>query len=110
MAVWTSKTICPFCFHAFPLRAMRFRCLAPTCKGREVDPIYAEARGTEAVIKGRVLLPGKSSLFSGVPHEALCDACKMVSHTRLCPYCHFELPHDVGHADQRIIAIIGGRA
>jgi len=88
---------------------MRFRCLAPTCKGREVDPIYADARGTEAVVKGRVLLPGKIGL-SGVPHEALCDACRTVSHTKLCPYCHFELPHDVGQVDQRIIAIIGGRA
>lgn len=109
MIGWTRKTVCPFCFHAFALRAMRFRCLAPTCKGREIDPIYADARGTEAVVKGRVLLPGKVGL-SGVPHEALCDACKMISHTKLCPYCHFELPHDVGQVDQRIIAIIGGRA
>lgn len=109
MLGWTRKTICPFCFHAFALSTMRFRCLAPTCKGRETDSIYAEVRGSEAVTMGRVLLPGKVP-FGSIPHEAMCDACKVVSHTRLCPFCHFELPHDVGQVDQRIIAIIGGRA
>jgi GTPase SAR1 family protein len=109
MVGWTRKTICPFCFHAFALSVMRFRCLSPTCKGREIDILYAEVRGTETVTMGRVLLPGKAS-FGNIPHEALCDVCKTISHTRLCPFCHFELPHDVGHVDQRIIAIIGGRA
>jgi len=32
----------------------------------------------------------------------------MESRTRICPACHFELSHDVGQIDQRIIAIIGG--
>lgn len=109
MLGWTRKTICPFCFHAFTLSTMRFRCLAPTCKGRETDTIYAEVRGSEAVTMGRVLLPGKVP-FGSFPHEAICDACNTISHTRLCPFCHFELPHDVGQVDQRIIAIIGGRA
>jgi GTPase SAR1 family protein len=59
---------------------------------------------------GRVLIPRKRTLGLGSAREAECGACHTISRTRLCPACHFELPHDVGQIDQRIIAIIGGRA
>jgi hypothetical protein len=45
-----------------------------------------------------------------VPRVLECDACKKESRTRLCPTCHYELSHDVGQIDQRIVAIIGGSA
>jgi hypothetical protein len=43
-----------------------------------------------------------------VPSVVECTVCKKETRTRLCPTCHYELSHDVGQIDQRIIAIIGG--
>src|SRR5579884_3577431 len=103
-------TLCPFCFHTFALHEIPFRCMMPTCAGRTADPIYAQARGVGKIVMGRVITPARRSLILGATREATCDSCKTVSRTRLCPHCHFELPHDVGMVEQRIIAIIGGRA
>ncbi|HLZ63265.1 MAG TPA: hypothetical protein VKR06_40550 [Ktedonosporobacter sp.] len=84
--------------------------MAPTCSGRGTDTVYATARGSAKMMMGQVIAPARRSLVLGIPREATCDTCKTISHTRLCPHCHFELSHDVGLIDQRIIAIIGGRA
>ena len=46
----------------------------------------------------------------GLPSAVECGSCKVESRTRICPTCHFELSHDIGQIDQRIISIIGGRA
>jgi GTPase SAR1 family protein len=104
------SVICPFCFHSFSLHEIPFRCMAPTCAGRADDPIYAQARGYSKSVMGRVIAPARRSFVTKIPLAATCDTCKTVSHTRLCPHCHFELSHDIGLVDQRIIAIIGGRA
>ncbi len=105
------KLICPFCFHAFAAQDLCFRCIIPSCPGREPDKVYAEARCYVVTKMGRVIIPpDKPWFWSGAPREAVCNSCKAVSHTYLCPYCHFELPHDVGQIDQRIVAIIGARA
>lgn len=107
MVALTQTIICPMCFHAFPPQKLHFRCMAPTCTGREKDTLFAEASGYDVAVMGRVLTP---RMRFGVPREAVCDVCGGISRMRLCPDCHFELPHDVGQIDQRIIAIIGGRA
>jgi len=70
--------------------------MTPTCAGREKDVVYAEARGYGVTIMGRILVPDKRLLALSVPQEARCDTCMRVSRTRICPYCHFELPHDIG--------------
>lgn len=105
-----TKILCPYCFRSFPARALRFRCEAPHCTGKEKDSIYADARGDTAVIMGRVIVPHNRMPGLGIPFKATCDTCHTVSHNPLCPYCHFELSHDIGQIDQRIVAIIGGRA
>lgn len=110
MALFTSKEICPFCFYTFSPSEIRFRCMNPNCPGISPDPEYATARGYGAVRMGRVLAPARKLLSAGFPHEVICDDCGIVSRTPLCPECHFELPPDIGQIDQRIIAIIGGRA
>lgn len=107
MVSFASKLTCPFCFRLFSLQDIRFRCMRPTCTGKAPDSVYAHARNYEATQMGRVLVPRKRRF--GMPQAATCDTCKEESTTRLCPYCHFELPHDIGQTDQRIIAIIGGR-
>lgn len=106
MDLLNQKITCPFCFSAFPPQELRFRCVVPSCSGRTPDIVYATARGYGVTQMGRVLTPTKRVF--GLPRVAICDVCKMESRTRICPACHFELSHDVGQIDQRIIAIIGG--
>jgi hypothetical protein len=83
--------------------------MMPSCKGREIDTIYADARGYGATVMGRVLVGPHTSKYAP-PQEVVCDKCQTVSYTYLCPHCHFELPHDIGQIDQRIIVIVGARA
>jgi hypothetical protein len=108
MVSLAAKLTCPFCFSLFAPQDVRFRCMEAMCNGKTSDALYAQARGyTGAIIMGRVLVPNKRLL--GLPKKIECDVCKRQSITRLCPNCHYELPHDIGQIDQRIIAIIGGR-
>lgn len=97
---------CPFCFSSFSAQEMLFRCVALNCSGRAPDSVYATVRGFAPTPMGKVL-PGAQRSF-GVPRVAECDTCNGETRTRICPKCHFELSHDVGQIDQRIIAIIGG--
>ncbi len=106
MDLLNQKITCPFCFSAFSPQELRFRCVGPGCSGRAPDAIYATSRGYGVTQMGRVLIPTKRAF--GLPRAAICDVCKTESRTRICPVCHFELSHDVGQIDQRIIAIIGG--
>jgi hypothetical protein len=81
----------------------------PTCPGRAPDPVYANARGLPITLMGCILIPRKGGRFGNGPVQGVqCGACKQMSHTRICPNCHFELAPDIGQVDSRIIAVIGG--
>ena len=109
MKALSQKIICPFCFASFSAQKIVFRCLNPHCSGRAEDIMYARARGGHvSAAMGYVLPPSKSLLSIGVSSVTQCTLCKKETRTRLCPECHYELSHDVGRIDQRIIAIIGG--
>jgi hypothetical protein len=108
MNVLSQKIVCPFCFASFGAQKILFRCLNPRCSGRIEDTVYANARGYVPAAMGCVLPSPKSRLNIGVPNVIECITCKRETRTRLCPECHYELSHDVGQIDQRIIAIIGG--
>lgn len=102
------KITCPFCFESFTAQEIQFRCLNPGCSGRAPDTIYADARGLSPQQRGHVVSGKKSAFGFGVTRSVDCDICKKEARTRLCPQCHFELSHDVGQVEQKIIAIIGG--
>jgi hypothetical protein len=104
------ELLCLFCFRSFLQQNLCFRCMTPTCAGRALDEVYAKVRGYGTTMMGRVLVPGSRRSVFGPPNDVICDICKTVSYTRICPHCHFELPHDIGQIDQRIIALIGARA
>ena len=57
---------------------------------------------------GHVVNGKKATIRIGTARNIDCDLCGKEVRTRLCPKCHFELSHDVGQVDQKIIAIIGG--
>src|SRR6185312_425406 len=100
---------CPCCYEQFSSDNVRYRCMVDACKGKVPDPEYASKRGLIPVSMGRILV-GRHSLKLG-GEGVRCDVCKNVSVTRVCPYCHQELGSEVGQIkDQKIIAIIGGRA
>ena len=110
MALLTQSITCPFCFSKFPVDGMLFRCVALACSGRAPDPTYSNARGFGTLPMGHIIPPTKQgfSVMSSIPKVAQCDVCKRETRTRICPECHFELSHDMGQIDQKIIAIIGG--
>ncbi len=99
---------CPCCYEQFPGEDVRYRCVVDSCRGKMPDLEYATKRGASLVPMGRILV-GRRSLKFG--DGVRCDACGSRSTTRVCPYCHQELGQELGHIkDQKIIAIIGGRA
>lgn len=99
---------CPYCFGQFAFEDARYRCMNDACKGQAPDPEYVSKRGLSLVPMGRVLV-GRRSLHLG--EGVRCDSCGVRSTTRVCPYCHQDLGPELGQIkDQKIIAIIGGRA
>src|SRR5882724_5038490 len=108
MNILNHKIICPFCFTSSGPQDIVFRCLYLTCPGRAEDGLYANAHAIAPMMMGRVLASPKTLLRVGVQHAVECDKCQKETRTRLCPACHYELSHDVGQIDQRIVAIIGG--
>ncbi len=101
------RITCPFCFADFAPQDIKFRCIEPMCPAKAPDPIFASARDIAEQEMGYVLIPPRR--FGNIlSNRMVCDACKKLSYTRLCPNCHFELSQDVGQIDQHIIAIIGG--
>lgn len=107
-----TKITCPFCFESFGAQEIHFRCINPQCQGRAEDILYARKRGLQPEQKGHAF--GLEKVTNGrvlsISCSARCDMCEMMSDTRLCPECHFELSHDVGQVPQRTIAVIGGRS
>ena len=102
--------VCPFCFKRFAADTTPFRCKRPACP-QEPDQIYAREQGILAVPMGHVIQPPKASFFGlKMQTSVRCDKCNVETRVRICPNCHFELSHDAGLIEQRIIAIIGGRA
>lgn len=50
------------------------------------------------------------NFMTTVSHGLRCSACEVVSNTRICPQCHYKLPPNIEQSEQKVIAIIGGRA
>lgn len=102
------RITCPLCFGSFAGREVLFRCQDPRCPQKAVpDLVYQERIGRTAP-PGHVFgLP--LSVKGDTPQGAPCDACRKETRKRLCPLCHFDLAHDAGLVDDRVIAIIGGR-
>lgn len=104
--------VCPFCFERSAADTVPFRCKRPACP-QEPDLVYARGQGlAQAIPMGHVIQPPKASFFGKLRMQTSvrCDKCNVETRVRICPNCHFELSYDAGLIEQRIIAIIGGRA
>lgn len=109
------ELLCPFCFEKNDMSKLRFRCSNSRCPGKQEDQVIAEYQGllqTEPM--GLVFAPPKSgiSLFggSGAVREAKCPTCQRETAKRVCPKCHYELKHASSNIEEKMIAVIGGRA
>jgi hypothetical protein len=102
--------ICLSCYHRFSAARILFRCIMPDCTGQVPDEIYVKAHPTDEAPQGRILFPNQSGLNLKVPRAVPCDVCRYVSHARICPQCHADLPYDTGRINQYNITIIGSHA
>jgi hypothetical protein len=103
------RITCPQCFTTFAAREVHFRCMDPHCP--RWGEVKRPAAGGGVPVMGHVFAAPQRGLRSafGVVRKAACDACGVEASKRLCGTCHFELTHDAGLVDERVIAIIGGR-
>lgn len=109
------EIICPFCFEKIKPQSIEFRCANITKKidgsfvcGLEPDEKLAIYRGLKTAIpQHKVFSKGKFSF--GLPREANCPGCGLLSRDRLCPSCHNMLPYYYGDTDNYIFAVIGAK-
>jgi GTPase SAR1 family protein len=98
--------VCPYCYHAFSERNIRFRCSGQPGAGyaactREVDPALRKLGQEEPLPP---LFPA-----DGRRDEAVCPACHGPTHIRVCPSCHSRLPANFSTVQGRLIALVGPR-
>lgn len=103
--------VCPYCFEKSSLKTIAFRCKNNPAKCSPVnDSQLAAFEMVGTKMAGKVFLPAKKgSARLKLSREAACPDCQAVSHTRLCPSCHNELPFTIGEHRDYIFAIIGAK-
>ena len=108
--------LCPYCFERTDTSKLLFRCRNKKCPGQREDKIYAEYQGLlKAPIMGKTFIGEKKGLarFFGSSDkllEAECPECNKKTTQRACPKCHYELKYVGNNIDEKMVAIIGGRA
>ena len=104
--------ICPCCFEKFNANEVEFRCSNVSCSHQTPDTVYAGFRRiSPAPVKGCTfsVVGNRFLAYFNVRLAADCPHCKKETQVRVCPHCHFQLPHDAGVVEDKVIAIIGGR-
>jgi hypothetical protein len=97
------KELCPYCFEHFSLRDAPFRCSAPAKRcAPEKDDVLDEAWEIDVPL-GKVVAPAGRG-----QRGVRCPDCNQLTHKRLCPHCHQDLPPTIGDQRSFIFAIIGG--
>ncbi len=110
------QVTCPFCFNTFTVTEIEFRCINSRCPGRAPDSVYAEYQGLPSPpMLGKIFSPERTNL-QGLRQrfkpqlKSTCPDCQRDTPKRVCPICHYDLMHDAGLMNERIIAVIGGRS
>jgi Double-GTPase 2 len=98
--------VCPYCYHAFAERDIRFRCSGRARVGRtpckpERDETLEELMGETASLLPPVFHPGKPA------DEAACPRCGQPTRAQICPRCHSRLPAAFRSVQGRLIALAG---
>jgi GTPase SAR1 family protein len=110
----SNDILCPFCFERNDISKLRFRCINGRCSGQQEDLVIADYQGGLASKMGLVFDPPKKgfSLFGGSDslRQAKCPTCDRETTKKICPKCHYELRHAASNVEEKMIAVIGGRA
>ena len=90
---------CPNCFHKFKKQDALFRCASiPQICPHVEDETYNTFHKDTIEAQGRVLVQpprSKRDLLKRVMEQSsdrACDSCSTVTHQRVCPHCHHNLP------------------
>jgi hypothetical protein len=98
---------CPYCYEAFGLRDIEFRCSGRTgwggrrCKP-EPDKVLSEHIDREVTLPPAFAAKTPDTL-------AACPRCGVSTTTRICPACHRRLPALFGQIPSRMIALVGAK-
>lgn len=108
-----SKTtfICPYCFEKHKISEVQFRCTNRRCE--DVDDIEMtryENGSLRIPKKGKMTFKPSGKVVLSVPQSAACPKCGSITHKRICPSCHNELPESTLSGEDMIISIVGARA
>lgn len=99
-----SRETCPYCFETLRLRDTPFRCSSPAVRcPPQLDPVRQKA-WNDATPMGKVLQAERKLHW-----QRRCPDCNELTHKRLCPYCHMELPRTLGEYANLIFAVIGAK-
>jgi hypothetical protein len=84
---------CPHCFQQFKKREAPFRCgsITQICSHTE-DVRYNQFHDVPVQTQGRVLQSQASRWFWNKKESCACDVCATITHQRICPQCHHNLP------------------
>lgn len=110
------KLICPFCYSSFTEKDILFRCesLNEQRCAKENDEKLAHYFGLSNFNAAHVIPAKEATLWESlfgkkVPDSMKCNSCSFISHKRICPECHNELPPFFHQAESHIISIVGAR-
>jgi hypothetical protein len=98
--------VCPYCYHEFGDRDIRFRCSGEPAAGWPPCPRRADPR-QQRLGEHEPLPP----VFSADGHrdDAVCPSCHGPTHVQVCPECHSRMPASFKAVQGRLVALIGPR-
>ena len=117
------KYVCPFCFAEHAIGDVEFACDSRMiCAQRDPSGKIVGVPGagepdkkmqeykhlSQAPLGPHHFRAHKTPKFS-MPDSAVCDWCRQVSRTRVCPSCHNTLPSTIDNDEAMIISLIGTR-
>ncbi|MFO0572919.1 MAG: hypothetical protein U1A78_02890 [Polyangia bacterium] len=103
------RLLCPYCFESYPPSALGFRCVTPDptrCPMEEDQHLARYERMQKGRLLAHVFLPPRRLL--GTVTAATCR-CGAKTTKRVCPFCHNELPRELGLSRSCSIALVGAK-
>lgn len=101
--------VCPYCFNRYPVADLAFRCVNPDSTRCALEPderLSQYQRLPTSPMLQHVFVPGKRRRRSA--RTATCR-CGMKTTKQVCPFCHNELPHELGLTKNCTVALVGAK-
>lgn len=108
--------ICPYCFHSFGPEHVLFRSeekeealLTDIALDKYWDMVSEKSidPGPQRKAIRPDEYPKENHLYDGAVITGIVEKSGVITHTRICPFCHNKLPHTAGKAPSNIISFYG---